>query len=121
MWQPQGFWTLLSVPLLIKTVLLENHSFSMTNNGLLNSHEDYKPNVTKKSSLSISIKINQGHLGHNGLRLMKKIAYLCSYRSPRTDRNKIHMVAVIHPLLGREIEQPERGTTPHWLGVCFCF
>ena len=74
MWQPQGLWTLPSVPLLIKTVLLENHRFSMTNNGLLlNSYEDYKPNVTKKSSLSISIKIHQGHLGHNSLQLRKKL------------------------------------------------
>ena len=73
MWQPQGLWTLPSVPLLIKTVLLENHRFSMTNNGLLNSYKDYKPNVTKKSSLSISIKIHQGHLGHNGLQLRKKL------------------------------------------------
>lgn len=85
MWQPRGLWTLPSVPLLIKTVLLENHCFSMTNNGLLKSYEAYKPNVTKKSSLSISIKINQGHLGHNGLQLRKKllIAFLQITRKDR--------------------------------------
>ena len=63
---------------------------------------DCKPNVTKKSPSEINVKINQGHSGHDGLRLRKNLLIWVSLDSLRKNRNKICMVLVTIPTWGEK-------------------